>query len=284
MLICDSQIHLWAADTPERPWPEGSAEAFKNNAHRNEPMGADEMIRLMDGAGVDRAIIVPPGWEGNRVDVSLAAASAHPGRFAIMPWIPLDRPDDGRAMLESWKDEAAIRGIRFTFFTEEQRAWITDGTAEWYWEYAEANNIPTAFFLLQNKELIAEVAIKHPGLKLIMDHVGVGPNVAGDDMNRAIAATSDLAQYPNMAVKVSATPGLSSAEFPYSDITDAVKGVIKAFGPERSFWGTDITRIMQKMTYAQTVTNFTDHLGLSEDELEWIMGRGICEFLDWPIE
>jgi predicted TIM-barrel fold metal-dependent hydrolase len=25
MMIVDSQVHIWAADTPERPWPPGEA-------------------------------------------------------------------------------------------------------------------------------------------------------------------------------------------------------------------------------------------------------------------
>ncbi len=32
----------------------------------------------MGKAGVDRAILVPPSWEGDRNDVALEAAQAHP--------------------------------------------------------------------------------------------------------------------------------------------------------------------------------------------------------------
>ncbi len=29
---------------------------------------------------------------------------------------------------------------------------------------------------------------------------------------------------------------------------------------------------------------FTEEMGFSEDDLEWIMGRGLAECLPWPIK
>ena len=57
MLICDSQVHIWAANTPERPWASG-------RPHRPEPLGHEELLRAMDAAGVGRVVIVPPSLEG----------------------------------------------------------------------------------------------------------------------------------------------------------------------------------------------------------------------------
>jgi hypothetical protein len=55
-------------------------------------------------------------------------------------------------------------------------------------------------------------------------------------------------------------------------------------GPERCFFGTDITRLLgHGLTWTDTVEQFTEHFDFTEQELEWIMGRGIAECLDWPI-
>ena len=54
MFIADAQIHIWAPNSPERPWRPGQ------NVHREPPLGAEEVLREMDGAGVSRAILVPP--------------------------------------------------------------------------------------------------------------------------------------------------------------------------------------------------------------------------------
>ena len=78
MTVIDAQVHIWGAETPERPWPPGGAAL----AHRPTPLGKDELLRDMDAAGVDRAIIVPPSWEGDRNDLAMEAALLHPDRFA----------------------------------------------------------------------------------------------------------------------------------------------------------------------------------------------------------
>jgi predicted TIM-barrel fold metal-dependent hydrolase len=67
MLIVDAQIHLWAADRPDRPWPPGGAQ----RAQKPHPVDRDMALAGMKEAGVDRAVIVPPSWEGERNDVAL---------------------------------------------------------------------------------------------------------------------------------------------------------------------------------------------------------------------
>jgi len=60
--------------------------------------------------------------------------------------------------------------------------------------------------------------------------------------------------------------------------------MVDKMGPQRCFWGTDITRLLNKgLTYRQAIEHFTLHMGFSESELDWIMGRAICDCLDWPI-
>src|SRR5205814_9271988 len=66
-LVTDAQIHLWAADTPARPWPPGGAQ----RAHQPQAVGKDQALAAMKDAGGDRAVIVPPSWAGERNDLAL---------------------------------------------------------------------------------------------------------------------------------------------------------------------------------------------------------------------
>jgi hypothetical protein len=58
------------------------------NGHREKAFTYQECIALMDEAGVDRVLIVPPSWEGDRIDYALEACDAYPGRFGIMARVP----------------------------------------------------------------------------------------------------------------------------------------------------------------------------------------------------
>ena len=86
-MIVDSQVHLWGPETPERPWiPGGQA-----RAHLPEPLTWQRFVPMMDEAGVDRVVVVPPSWPGDRNDYALEAARRYPGRFAVMGRLPLER-------------------------------------------------------------------------------------------------------------------------------------------------------------------------------------------------
>src|SRR5258708_3098676 len=104
MMIADAQVHLWAANTPERPWP-----GRETQPHRPNPLGQAEMLAEMDVAGVDRAVIVPPSWEGDRNDLAVAAARAYPDRFAVMGRLALE-DKASRAKLDGWKDQPGMLG------------------------------------------------------------------------------------------------------------------------------------------------------------------------------
>ena len=56
--------------------------------------------------------------------------------------------------------------------------------------------------------------------------------------------------------------------------------MVDKMGPQRCFWGTDITRM--PCSYRQCVTMFTDELPwLQGKDKELVMGRAICEWLGW---
>src|SRR5713101_6390278 len=59
--IVDAQVHLWKANTPDRPWPPNTTPQLP------QPFGYDQLLPMMDEAGVERVVIVPPSWEGDRI-------------------------------------------------------------------------------------------------------------------------------------------------------------------------------------------------------------------------
>jgi L-fuconolactonase len=276
MLIADSQVHLWAADTPDRPWPPGRA----TQAQKPYPVDKEAMLFQMDLAGVTRAVIVPPSWEGDRNELALDAARLYPDRFAVMGRIALEKPES-RALVADWKKQPGMLGMRFTFHTDLMRPWLTDGTADWLWAAAEKHNIPLMVLVGGSLDALEKIAQRHPGARFTIDHVGLtrltkGPNVF-EDLPKVCA----LAKLPNVAVKASGMPSLSQETYPFRDLHEPIKRLVDAFGPRRTFWGTDLTRM--PCTYYECVHLFTDNLPwLAGEDLEWVMGRGVCEWLGWP--
>jgi hypothetical protein len=50
-------------------------------------VSAEALLLQMDLAGVHRAVLVPPSWEGDRNDLALAAAETYPDRETSAPTI-----------------------------------------------------------------------------------------------------------------------------------------------------------------------------------------------------
>src|SRR6478609_7972113 len=112
MTIIDSQIHVYEANTPQRPW----------HSVPNWPahVTGDEMVAAMDEIGVDGAIFISP-FSLYRYDGSYAAEvqRTHPDRFAIIKPVDPDNPG-GADDIADWKNTPGEVAIRI-LLTEETR-------------------------------------------------------------------------------------------------------------------------------------------------------------------
>jgi predicted TIM-barrel fold metal-dependent hydrolase len=277
MTIVDAQVHVWGADTPERPWPPGRA----HMAQKPYPVTKDMVLRDMDAAGVSRAVLVPPSWEGDRNDLALEAARLHPDRFAVMGRLAVERPES-RPLVATWRRQPGMLGLRFTFHTELQRPWLTDGTADWLWPEAEQAGVPVMLYTPGSLPAVDRIAERHPGCRLVVDHLALPIGAKDDAAFADLPALLRLARHPNVAVKASALPCYSTEPYPFSGLHRHIRRVYDAFGPRRMFWGTDLTRLT--CPYREAITLFTEELPwLSAEDRAWIMGRAISEWLGWPL-
>ena len=80
MLIVDAQIDIWKNNKPTNP-----------NHRQIADFTADDVLKEMDEAGVDAAVIHPPGWDPDSNALAMEAARRHPNRFSVLGKFPLDR-------------------------------------------------------------------------------------------------------------------------------------------------------------------------------------------------
>ncbi|PZP07858.1 MAG: hypothetical protein DI607_13425, partial [Sphingomonas hengshuiensis] len=113
MVIIDSQVHAYEANTPKRPW----------HSVPNWPahVTGDEMVAAMDRVGVDGAILVSV-FSMYRYDASYAVEvrQKYPDRFALVK--PVDPDDPAVAdVIAEWKKTPGAVGIRIMITKEPGR-------------------------------------------------------------------------------------------------------------------------------------------------------------------
>lgn len=276
MFIADSQVHIWGPNTPERPWREGRA------PRRALPLGAEELLHEMDTAGVYRAVLVPPRVDGDRNDLVLQAARLYPDRFAAMGRLDIQAPR-ARDLIATWRQQPGMLGLRCSFTAPHWGPALDEGTIDWLWQEAEKAGVPIVVMMNHSLvHLIDRIATRHPDLKLAMCHLALDSSKRDKEAFRDLGKLLALAKRPNVAVKASALPAYTTDEYPYRSLHPYLRRVYDAFGPKRIFWGTDFSRL--KCSYGQVVTMFTQEIPwFTAEDKEWIMGRGLCEWLGWDL-
>jgi len=174
-------------------------------------------------------------------------------------------------------------GLRYVFLHDPEKQRLQDGELEWMWTAAEAAGVPVSCLATDSLTVLGEVARRHPGLRLTIDHLGGRGGLTTLKDHEAMVHMPELlklAALPNVAVKATGAPGYSGEAYPFLIMQTYLKQIFDAFGPSRMFWGTDITKM--PCSWRQCVEMFTEELDwLNADDKRLIMGEAICKWWGW---
>src|SRR5215813_7136534 len=222
--IIDSQVHAYAANTPQRPW----SRVPNWPAH----VTGDEMVAAMDKVGVDGAIYVSP-FSMYRYDASYAVEvqQALPDRFALVKPVDPDDPAVAEVIAE-WKKTPGTVGIRIIFTKEANRA-PDDPGLDRICRAAVAQDFPVNLLCSGNLDAGTALIDRHPATRFVVDHLGLvqpsvppAPPQPWADLPKVLA----LAQRPNAVIKVSGACTLSKEPYPFPDIWAPLARVFEAWG------------------------------------------------------
>jgi L-fuconolactonase len=277
MEIVDAQIHH---PEPAQLWADGYSE--------DEKCGLDVELAIaaMDAVGVDAAIV------HSDYGFCEAASRRYPDRFAgvvqFRSPLSLLRPYEEIAGL---RQRPGIIGFRLMLSwpphsPDNLMGALREGKFEPFFDAAEQNRVPLALFIPEELGDVPAIVRAHPDLVVIIDHIGMLPPPQVPFSERLLDSLPDLlalAQYPNVAVKFSRVPGLSTQTYPFSDVwRRAGHRIIEAFTPQRLLWGSDYTRLKGVRTYCELL-DFLRHSGeVSESDKETMLSSSARHWFRWP--
>jgi predicted TIM-barrel fold metal-dependent hydrolase len=276
MPIIDSQVHLYAANTPDRPW-------HSVPKHWPDHVTGDEMVAAMDAVGVDGAIVVS-AFTMYQYDAGYAVEvrKAHPGRFALVK--PVDPSDPAVAdIIADWKKTEGTVGIRIRLTYGPNRD-PDDPALDLILREAARHDLPVNLLCWGKLDTGTALIDRHPDARFVIDHLGIKqPHKwpAPPDPWADLPKVLELASRPNAAIKVSGTCTLSHAGYPYPDIWDPLARVFDAWGIDRCLWGTDWTRTFALVNFEQAVEPFRLTDRLTESERATLMGGACAKVYGW---
>lgn len=268
-LMIDSHVHVWKTD-PRYPYA-------KDRKTPPQDFTAEMLLDLMAANGVARTVIVQVihyRWDNRYLADVLRQ---YPDKFQGICRV---NPEDPAAPehLARLTTEDGFRGVRLSPSDKADGDWIRGPLMKLLWRQAADLKVPMTILAAPSRmpDLITWIE-QNPELTVVIDHMADSPLNQPDELNKLLA----LARYPHVYVKISHMWSLSQQPYPYSDAARQVKQVFDAFGPQRLMWGTDWPICLNKLSYAQAVALYRDHLAwLSPQDRQQILYKTVQDI--WP--
>jgi predicted TIM-barrel fold metal-dependent hydrolase len=271
----DAQVHAYERNHPGRPWAGtlvGPAE-----------MSGDQMVAAMDAVGADGAVLVSP-FAMYRYDPSyvLEVEAKHPDRFCLVK--PVDPNDPAVAdIIADWKAKKGTVGVRI-LMRDDVSTDPADPGLNRVLAAAAKHSLAVNLLCTGRLEQAGQLAARNPNTRLVIDHLGLQqplepppPPQPWAELPKVLA----LAAYPNVAIKITGACTLSHAPFPYRDIWDPLGRIFDAFSLDRCLWGTDWTRAVKLLTYAEGLDAFRLADRLSDSDRAKLMGGTAGRIYNW---
>lgn len=271
--------------------------------HLNHWLDEKETLGVMDALGIRSALIdecwdfgegrpphaakpyyqLPGGAYRPVSPGGMASSLRHPDRFSyLLRMNPLD-PE-----LDSWMAQAAsvpgFRAVRYLLAdAEDAQAVMTGGRMDFF-QAAQDNNLPVFVAGHAHGPMFEPYAKAFPNLSIIIDHCGFP---VGEGAFEAVLA---MAKYPNVYLKWCHAPCIFGAKaFPFPEVRPFLRRAIDAFGADRVMWAGDFSAEPSvragcggpDVRWGDALYYMLCNPELSQDELEWVMGKTARKVLRW---
>ncbi|MGW3996592.1 amidohydrolase family protein [Amycolatopsis sp. NPDC004772] len=230
--MIDAHHHLWDPARREYPWMTGDA---MDPIRR--PYTVDDLRAVTKAAGVHATVLVQTVSSAEETAEFLATAAAEPVIAGVVGWVDLTAADvaDRLAALGG-----PLVGVRHQVENEPDDDWLLRPEVLAGLSAVAAAGL--AFDLLVRPAQLpaaAEVALRLPQLRLVLDHAAKPPIAAGEWEPWA-SAVAALAGRENVVCKLSGL--VTEADWTGWEVGHLrryVDHVLDVFGPERLLFGSD---------------------------------------------
>jgi L-fuconolactonase len=233
-MAVDAHHHFWNPARIPQPWMTAE-HAVIDRAF--EPADLEPHLRAV---GVTRTVLVQSAARDDDTDSMFELGGDLPWVGGIVAWCRLDDSRRASERLEELLRRPKLRGIRHLIHQEPDPHWILRAEVGPALRMLEETRLVLELPAVFPEHLgdVPELARRHPGLAIVVDHLGKPPLGTGA-MTRWEALLRDAAEHPNVHAKVSGLNTVAPPDWSAADLEPAVDAALDAFGAHRLVCGSD---------------------------------------------
>lgn len=270
-LVIDAHQHVWDPSRSPYDWlGSPGLDAIRRT------IGFGESLARLDAAGVTGSVLVQADDTDEDTDLMLEAAAAESRVLGVVGWVPLDSPDRAEERLGRLSSIDAFVGVRALIHDRPDPDWILRPEVDEGLAVLERLAIPFDFVavLPRHLENLATVAERHPGLPIVLDHLGKPP-IGSDSREPWWSLIGRAAEHPRVVAKLSGlyATGSDPAAWTTEQIGPFVERALDVFGADRLLYGGDWPFSVPAGDYERTWSAVDHHLAaLDEPSATAILG------------
>jgi predicted TIM-barrel fold metal-dependent hydrolase len=277
-LLIDTHLEVWTLDPrfplrhPERP-----------DLKVDKPAPIENQVAQMRDYSLEYAVLINPryfGWDNSYISDSL---HRYPKLFVAHGLI---NPEDPKVAdrLRYWVVEHGFQGMRFSPLYHPNSTWLNSKAHDPLWREAEKLGAVFNFYILPHQmPMLADMAARHPGVKVVVDHLGK-PDLRQRDPWPEFRKMFALKKLPHVWISASEPYELSlTNQFPYRDTIPFFKAVYEEFGGRRLIWGTGYPRprwelpMEKELEFVDEVLEF-----YTAEDRERLLGKNALDIWKFP--
>lgn len=283
--LFDTHAHLISDDWEQYP-PRPLAPGLPLPQRTDYTVTAEALIDMMDHQQVATSCVVQRGHlYGHDNSYIVDAARRFPGR--LLPVVIFDTQDAHTSCtLARLAGEGLVNGLRMANTRPAQldTAWMASPAALKVWQTCAQLQLPVSIIFFQNQlsttlPLLREIARAHPGLPVLIDHLGIPWGASLPELEWAREAGIETALPPPPDFGIGDTIGIfadtPNVYFKFTEINVermleggvdpalAVRRMADRFGASRLCWGSDVGQSLawpyaEKITHAHSAARLLD--------------------------
>lgn len=273
--VIDAHQHVWDPARAAYDWlgpemaPIDTAKTF------------DELAPELRACGIDATILVHSADNADDTALMRETADAHPEIVGIVGYVPLADAEATAATLETWASDPLYVGVRNLIHDLPDPDWLLRPEVDAGLGELEAHGVPfdLVAVLPRHLELVPILSERHPGLKIVIDHLAKPP-IGLDETEpwrRLIAAA---AENPLVSAKVSGlySATADSGAWTTEQLRPFFDDALELFGPQRLLYGGDWPISVLSGGYTRVWNGLRPLFDtLDAGDREWILGRTAAE-------